>query len=166
MKVKFIVLLLISYPIVTNAQTRFRPIIDSLAACSYYDNLHEYTENPATSKQTLQIFYIVEKMPIPKIPFSEIENTLRKSVRLNKDEMTLNGDVYLQCVVNCKGKAGDFQINHCPAEFANIGRQLINIFLEKAQDWEPGIQRKKSVDVLILIKIKLRKGNFEVVTHS
>lgn len=151
------------YPIIMDAQVNFRPIIDSSETCSYYDNNYEYNENAAKAKKSLQVFFIVQEMPTPKISKNEIINALQKSVRLNNDEMTLNGEIYLQCVVNCKGKAVDYQLSYCPTEFANIGCRVIHVFREKVQKWEPGIQRGKNVDVLVHIKINIRKGNFEIV---
>lgn len=151
------------YPIMTGAQVNFRPIIDSSVTCSYYNNDYEYSENAAKARKKLQVYYIVEEMPAPKISMSELKNALRENVMFNNDEMTLNGLIYLQCVVNCYGKAGDYQLNYCPTEFANIGCQIINVFRKKVQNWEPGIQRKKNVDVLVSIKINIQKGSFEIV---
>lgn len=163
MKTKFLNLLLLVCPVLLNAQKEFRPIIDSLMTCTYYNYTHEFSENASTSKQILEVFYIVEKMPRPNISAIEIEDILKGSIRFNEQEMTFNGEIYLQCVVNCKGKAGDFQIVHCPAENVNIGCQLLNVFREKINVWESGIQRGSSVDVLIMIKVSVNQGKFNVV---
>jgi len=150
-----------------DAQVGFRPIIDSTIACSFHKTavtkydmpnpLYEYKEEGG-----LEIFYIVENMPKPKIPVSEIESMLGSSILLNMQEMKYQGIIYLQCVVNCKGKAGDYQIMHCQAEFVNIGCQLLNVFREKVNIWEPGKQRGKNVDTLIEIQVKFREGRFAV----
>ena len=102
-------------------------------------------------------------MPKPKLSENEIAHILKNHIRLNEQEMTFNGEIYLQCVVNCKGKAGDFQILRCPNEYINVGCQLLNLFREKINEWESGVQRGKNIDVLIKIKIELNQGKFNVV---
>ena len=72
-------------------------------------------------------------------------------------------DIYLQCVVNCKGKAGDFQIIHCPSELVNIGCQLLNVFHDKINTWEPGKQKKINVDTMIKIMVKISNSRFTVI---
>jgi hypothetical protein len=143
-------------------QYEFRPIIDSLATCSYFNHSYEFTENPFSSKQVLELFYIVENMPKPMASVSEIEDILGKSVHFNKQEM-IHGEIYLQCVVNCKGKAGDFQIIYCPSELVNIGCQLVNVFHDKINTWEPGKQKKINVDTMIKIKVKISNNRFTVI---
>ena len=152
--------------VIIHAQYEFRPIIDSSTTCSYFKPSVGFSENPLTSKQILEIFYIVEKMPSPKIPESEIETILKDNIRFNVDEMTKKGEIYLQCVVNCKGKAGDFQIIHCPSEFVNIGCQLLNIFSEKFNIWEAGQLRDKNIDTLIKVKVTFYKGDFKIEAPS
>ena len=155
---RIISLYLLITPLLTHAQNEFRPIIDSLALCSYSNYTFEFSENPLSSKQSLEFFYIVENMPSPKLPVSDIDDLFKKSIRYNKHEMTLKGDIYLQCVVNFEGRAGDFQILNCPSELVNIGCQVLNIFHEKINIWEPGKQRGINVDTLIRVQLKLNLG--------
>jgi hypothetical protein len=161
-RIIFLSLFILIASLVTNAQDEFRPILDSLAVCSYYNNNLDFRENPLSSKQTLELFYIVENMPSPKVPISDIENLLGKSIRLNEHEMSLSGEIYIQCVVNCKGRAGDFQIIHCPSELVNIGCQVLNVFREKINTWEPGKQRGNNVDTMIKLQLKFRQGRLKV----
>jgi hypothetical protein len=163
MKSTFVYLVLLACPFLLHAQHGFRPIMDSTATCSYYNHTYGFSENASTSKQILEVFYIVEKMPKPKLSENEIAHILKNHIRLNEQEMTFNGEIYLQCVVNCKGKAGDFQILRCPNEYINVGCQLLHLFREKINEWESGVQRGKNIDVLIKIKIELNQGKFNVV---
>jgi hypothetical protein len=163
MKSKIIAIALISLPIAVHAQGTIRPVLDSTATCSYYNPTFEFSENAAMSKQILEVFYIVENMPKPNTPKSEIEDILNNGIQMNEKEMTNRGNIYLQCVVNCKGKAGDFQIISCPTEIANIGCQALNLFRERINKWVPGRQGGKEVDVLVKINVSVSKGNFSVV---
>jgi hypothetical protein len=158
MKTKILPLILIMSPVLAYAQ--FRPIIDSTIVCSSY---YEFSENPNNSKKNLQFFYIVEEMPKPKIPVREIESMLEKRVRFNTQEMNYNGNIYLQCIINCKGQAGDYQINDCPAEFVNVGCQLLNIFRESIVNWETPKQRGHEVDLLTKVKVTINQGHFKVI---
>ena len=163
MKSTVITVALIAFPIALLAQGSIRPVLDSTATCSYYNRTYEFSENAAKSKQILEIFYIVEKMPSPNTQKSEIEDILNNGIQMNEQELTYRGDLYLQCVVNCKGKAGDFQIISCPSEIVNIGCQVLNVFRDRINKWEPGRQRGKVVDVLVKINVSVSKGKFSVV---
>ena len=134
---------------------KYRPILDSSIVCSWYESW------PA--EYELEFFYIVEQMPKPKIPLYRIENILEKEVRFNTQERSYNGIIGFQCVVNCNGKAGDYQILRCPDEFVNISCQVLNILREKLTEWEPPIQGGKNVDILALIAVKINKGQFEIM---
>jgi len=166
MKATFIFLLLLIYPIVMDAQVGFQPILDSAVACSYgkpatkIDMPNPLYENK--DEGGLELFYIVEEMPEPKTSVNEIESMLGSTIRLHAQEMNYQGNIFLQCIVNCRGTAGDYQIMYCPAELVNTGCQLLRIFREEINNWEPGKQRGKNVDTLIKIQIKLKKGNFSV----
>ncbi len=168
MKAKIVTISLILFPALVLAQYEFRPIIDSTVACSYYrSDTRFYIQNPLyKEKKDLEFFYIVEQMPKPEIPLNEIEKMLEKEVRFNEKEMNFNGKIYFQCIVNCKGKAGDYQLIYCPAEFANICCHVLNVFRERINNWEPGKQRDTSVDVLIKTQVTVNKGNFEVVASG
>lgn len=168
MKSKTLTFFLLIFPVVSFGQYNFRPILDSTAACSFNNRRVTYKEsipNPFyeyKEQGLIQVYYIVEEMPKPKIPKVIIENILKKDIRMNAQELILSGTVYLQCIVNCKGEAGDFQIVHCPSEFINTGCQIVNVFHEKIADWEPGKQKGKNVDVFAKIKVTVQNGNFKV----
>ena len=132
----------------------FRPIIDSSIVCSWHEAW--------PGEYELELFYIVEHMPSPKIPIDVIENILEKEIRFNAQELSYNDTIGFQFVVNCNGKAGDFQILKCPEEFVNIGCQILNILRTQFAEWDSPIQRGKNVDILALIAVKIDKGQFEV----
>jgi hypothetical protein len=123
--------------------------------CSWYETW--------SGEYELEFFYIVEHMPKPKIPIDVIENILEKEVRFNAQELSYNDTIGFQCVVNCNGKAGDFQILKCPDEFVNIGCQILIILRTLLAEWDTPIQRGKNVDLLALIAVKIDKGQFEVI---
>ena len=157
MKAKVVFWILIIYPVF--AYSQFKPIIDSSIVCS---NGNTFSENPLDSKKTLEIFYIVEKMPKPKIQLKEIENMLEKGIPPSEQEFKSEGNLFLQCIVNCKGMAGDFQIIQCPPKLDNICKLVINVFRESLISWNPGQQRGKNVDVLIKIQVSFKNGKFKV----
>lgn len=170
MKAKTITVILILLPVSVLAQHKFLPVIDSTVACSFGEVGHATFKynmpNPFyeyKAEDLLEIFYIVEEMPEPKIPVIEIESMLERSTRLNAQEMTYHGNIYLQCIVNCRGQAGDYQINHCAPEFVNIGYQVLNVFREWIINWDPPVQRDRSVDLLTKVKVTIDQGHFEVV---
>ena len=136
-----------------HATSKFRPILDSTILCQY-ETWWGYETN---------YFYIVEDMPRPKIPTYEIENILKKDIRFNTEELSYNDTIGFQCVVNCMGKAGDFQILKCPDEFVNIGCQVLNVLRMQLTDWEPPVQRDENVNLLALIAVVINNGQFEVV---
>ncbi len=144
MKKKAVSLVLILLPVFLSAQPGFRSVIDSTIPCSS------------------QHFYIVENMPNPKTSAKKMAEILEFSVRFNENEKSFSEDIFIQCVVNCKGKAGDFQIQECPSEMVNIGCQVMQVLKELFTDWEPGIQRGNPVDVLISIKVSVNDGKFNL----
>lgn len=144
MNKKAVILCLILFPVFLSAQRSFRPIIDSTIPCSS------------------QYFYIVENMPRPKIAAEKMEELLELSVRFNEKEKSFRKDIFIQCVVNCRGKAGDFQILECPPEMINIGCQALQVLKEMFTEWEPGIQVGNAVDVLIRIKVSVEGGKFHL----
>ena len=166
MGTKSLIVILIFFPALASAQYEFRPVIDSTVPCSYYiDYTIDEMPNPLYKykKKIRGIFYIVEKMPKPESSIVEIENILKKNIRFNEEEKKLTGTLYFQCIVNCKGEAGDYQIIYCPAGFTNICAQAFNFFREYVKNWTPGKQRKKDVDVFVKIQIIINKNNIKVI---
>lgn len=162
MKKKTVILVLILLPVFLSAQQSFRPIIDSTATCSYFDFNYGFSENPSTAKQVLQVFHIVENMPSPKTSAEKMAEILNFSIRFNEQEKSFSEDIFIQCVVNCKGKAGDFQILDCPPVMVNIGCQVLQVFKDNLTEWKPGIQRGKAVDVLVSTKVAVEDGKFHL----
>ena len=133
----------------------YRPILDSSIVCSWYEAWPKEYE--------LDFFYIVEHMPKPKIPLELIEKILEKEIRFNAQELSYNDTIGFQCVVNCNGNAGDFQILKCREELVNIGCQILNILRTQLAEWNPPIQKGENVDLLALIAVKIDKGQLEVI---
>lgn len=162
---KVISILSLLVPLSIFAQNDFLPVIDSSLICSFNEGRmrHSIPDSYGYSYEELEIFYIVEEMPKPRISIGELETALKKNIKLNAKEKSLEGIVYLQCIVNCKGEAGDFQILNCPAEFVNISCKLSVFFQENVVNWNPPIQRGSEVDILIQIKVNIKRGRFKVV---
>ncbi len=87
---------------------------------------------------------------------------LKVRVLFNDKELNMKGQIVIQCLVNCEGKAGDFQIVHCPSEMANIGFQIFDVLKNNFKDWEAGVQRKQKVDVLVKTIIHVDKGRIKI----
>lgn len=152
-------------PVSIFAQNKFLPVMDSSLICSCNEGRMMRTAPDAHgySHEALAIYYIVEEMPKPMISKTEIESFLEKNIQLNAQEKNYEGNIYLQCVVNCKGEAGDFQILHCPPEFVNVGCRISNFFQENITSWNSPVQRDREVDILTQVKVNINKGSFKVV---
>jgi hypothetical protein len=150
-------------PVAMQAQGAMRPVLDSTATCSYHKGTYEFSVYAAKAKQILEVFYIVEEMPRPITPKGNIEDILNDVILMNRQEKTSQGAITLQCVVNCNGKAGDFQIIDCSTEILNVGYQVLDLFRGKIDEWKPGKQRGNRVDVLIRIFVSVNEGKFSVV---
>jgi hypothetical protein len=163
MKSIFIAFCMIVVSVAMQAQGAMRPVLDSTATCSYHKGTYEFSENATEAKQILEFFYIVEEMPRPITPKVNIEDILNHVILMKKQEKIFQGAITLQCVVNCKGKAGDFQIIDCSSEILNIGYQVLDLFRDKIYEWKPGKQKGIRVDVLIRIVVSVNEGKFSVV---
>ena len=108
-------------------------------------------------------FYIVEEMPIPQLPLKEIESFLVEKVRFRKMELKPEGEIYIQCMVNCKGEPGDYQVAKCPNDLIDIGSQINEVLRNENFKWKPGKQRSKSVDVIMIIQLEVNEGDFKIL---
>ena len=127
MKAIIVALSLIMLPTTGMGPGKMRPVLDSTVTCSYYKGMHQFSENAAEANQILEVFYIVQEMPRAIVKTRDIDGILDEDILMNKQERTIKGTIVFQCVVNCKGKAGDFQIIDCPIETLNIGYQVLDI---------------------------------------
>ncbi len=159
-KIELIIFALL-FPAIIFAQ-KFRPLLDPTVACSYGS-----TSNPVdfeTNKTKLvNYFFIVEEMPKPKVSLPKIENLIQENVLFIEEELNKSGNITIQCLVNCQGNAGDFQIIDCSNEMENKCCQVIEVLKNNFTEWEPGIQKKKKVDVLIKIKLNIDDGTIKMI---
>ena len=139
-------LLLIILPASLVAQPSYKPLIDSSAAC-----------NPSRGH-----FFIVEEMPSPILPWDEIENLLNQNVQFTNEGQNNENYIYVQCMVNCKGNPGDYQLTQCPDALLDVGNQIIEVFRNETIEWKPGKQRGKTVDVFLVFQIKALNGKFKI----
>jgi hypothetical protein len=146
MKTRFL-LLLMAFSSSLMAQPSFRPLIDSSAAC-----------NPSHGH-----FFIVEEMPSPIRPLDETAKRLTQNVQFTDKDREADKQIYVQCLVNCKGEAGDYQLTKCPDDLLDVGSQSIDILRNDGIKWNPGKQRGRTVDVFIIFEISVRKGKFEII---
>jgi len=147
MKTLIITFVILLYPLLVFTQLPYQPLVDSSAAC-----IPSYGH-----------FYIVEEMPIPQLPLKEIESVLVQNVRFRKMEFNLKGEIYIQCIVNCKGEPGDYQVAKCPTYLIDIGDQIIKVLRNENFKWKPGKQMGRSVDVFMLIQLEVNKGDFKIL---
>lgn len=133
----------------------YRPLIDPETACSFKN-----PSNPV-GKET-NYFFVVEEMPSPVLSIKKIEKLLKEKVDFTKEESKIQDRIVFQTLVNCEGKAGDFQFLYCPVELKNICGQAIEVFMNEITDWQPGVQRSKNVDVLMKIEIIVDMGTLRL----
>jgi hypothetical protein len=147
MKAKTLILVLVLFPTFLVGQPPYRALVDSSAPCqSSYGH-----------------FFIVEEMPCPILPLNKIENLFDQNVRFTKEEQDIEGQIYIQCMVNCKGDPGDYQLSNRPNSLTGIGNQLIEVLRNENIKWYPGKQRGKSVDVFMLYQIEVIKGDLKII---
>jgi len=143
----------ILFPILSSFSQEIKPILDPSIACSYaFGN----PNNPVRAK--INFFHIVETMPEPKIPTSSIEKLLKKNVSTKgiSSEKTM-----IQFLVNCEGKAGDYQFLTCESKTRQFCKEVLSVF-QNTVEWTPGIQKGTDVDVLLRIEVEIKNGQFEV----
>ena len=163
MKASTFLLIFLMPPFIIKAQYEFKPILDLSVICNTDLMPRYHILNPLSDKniEDYNVFYIAEKMPEPKMTADDIEELLSNAVNLSKKEKTENSTIHLQCIVNCRGEAGDYQIIYCPSELADTGDQIIKVFREKIE-WQPGMLRDNKVDVLVRLTVSLMEGKFKV----
>lgn len=152
-----------------HAQYGFLPVIDSSMICAYNqasDPIRKQNmPNPMyehKEKSDLPLFYIVTDMPAPKKSMEEAETMLKKGVKCDEQQSKTKAVIYFQCVVNCRGEAGDFQIIHCPDDFIQVGNQIVVLLRQNLNEWESPRQRNQEVDLLAKIKVELNDCSFKV----
>lgn len=163
----FIVVLLLS-PVLAFAQYNFKPIIDTTVFCvdsteTTFDRMPNPYYNYGKKEAKVNLFHITENMPGPELSTNKIQEVLKNNIRFNKEEKKINGEMFIQCVVNCEGNAGDYQIMHCPDGFSEICNKVISVFRSEVKNWYPGKQNGNFVNVQVRIQVKIDNGDFEVI---
>lgn len=153
-------LFVLLFPFTPFAQD-FKPLLDPTIACSY-GSLHNGVDRETNMTSLVDYYFIVEEMPRPKVSFTEMENKLKETIHFSEKELNAKGKMAFQCLVNCKGKAGDFQIISCPNEMTAVCNQILEVLKKDFTEWEAGIQRKENVDVLIRLVINVDKGKIKI----
>lgn len=148
MRIRFFTFLFWIYPALVLAQPpSYKPMIDSSAACS----------------PTRGYFFIVEEMPSIIQPLHELEYSLNQKVSLMDEERNIDGELYIQCMVNCEGDPGDYQLTKCPDELSGAGSRIIEVFRNETIKWKPGKQGGMKVDVFMILQIKVKNGMIEMI---
>ncbi len=150
MKHTLVYLLFLAFPLLSYAQD-FKEIKDQKHACAY---LNSETRNAVQ----LAVFHIVETMPEPILSYNSIENLLNQKVKLSDSKIE---KITFQTLINCEGKAGDYQFLACGREDPSVCSQVLEVF-QNDVNWQPGQQRNRAVDVLIRIEVRLENGQFKV----
>src|SRR5690606_37759929 len=122
------------FPATTFAQ-EFKALSNPTIACSYGnpDNPIEWDTN---KPKLTHYFFIVEEMPKPKVSVNEIENILNGSIFFTEKEITESQEIAFQCLVNCEGMAGDFQILECSAEMIDVSGKILDILRNNLAEWD------------------------------
>lgn len=155
-----LLLFVLLFPLTLFSQ-EFKPLLDPTIACSY-GSPHNPIDRETNYTSLVNYFFIVEEMPKPKVSFIEMENKLRETIHFIEKELNLKGKIAFQCLVNCKGTAGDYQIISCPNEMTAVCNQILDVLKKDFTDWEAGIQNKKNVDVLIRLVVNVDKGKIKI----
>lgn len=87
----------------------------------------------------------------------------KENVLFIEKELNENSKILIQCLVNCEGKGGDYQIIYCPTEMRNICCQILEVLKNNFTEWDAGIQRKNKVDVLVKMEINIDKGKIKII---
>lgn len=155
-----LIMLVLFYPAIVFTQ-EFKPLLDPAIACSYGspNNFFDWETNKT---ELVNYYFIVEEMPKPKVSLTQMETLLKENVHFSEKELNANGKLAFQCLVNCKGKAGDFQIISCPSEMSSVCNQILEVFKKNLTEWEAGMQNKQKVDVLLRIVINIDKGKIKI----
>lgn len=154
-------LFVLLFPLILSAQ-EFKPLLDPTIACSY-GSLHNRVDRETNMTSLVDYYFIVEEMPRPKLSFTQLETQLKETIHFSEKELNLKRKMAFQCLVNCKGKAGDYQIISCPNEMTAVCNQILDVLKKDFTEWEAGIQRKGNVDVLIRLVATVDKGKIKVV---
>jgi hypothetical protein len=146
MKTLLFFLIVIFLPVFSFCQKPYKELQDSSALC----------------ESRKEVFFIVEGMPKLEKTLNDIEETINEDICLTKKQLEIEGETYIQCLVNCEGNSGDFQIVEFSPNIKDINDKIIDILKEENLKWIPGKQKSKNVNVFMLFHIKLKKGNFQV----
>jgi len=139
-------LILVTIPICLFSQKPFKALKDSSVLCE-------------TRKE---IFFIVEDMPILKKPLDKIEESINESICLTKNQLEIEGETYIQCLVNCDGNTGDFQTVKYSPNLEEINNKIIEVLEQVNLEWIPGKQKSIAVNVFMVFHVKLKKGNLQI----
>lgn len=119
----------------------------------------EFTEEDIPEEKAEEIFMIVEDEPTPKGGLKAFYEYVSKNIRYPQRAMEneIEGRVYVQFVVNSKGKINDVNVMKgigagCDEEAARI--------IKDAPDWNPGKQRGKPVSVRMVVPITFKLQMF------
>ena len=155
-----LIILTLLFPATVFAQES-RPLLDPTVACSY-GSPNNPVDFETNKTKLVNYFFIVEEMPKPKVSLSKIEKMLNENVLFIEKELNEESKIVIQFLVNCEGKAGDFQIVYCPVEMGNICCQILDVLKSNFSKWEAGVQRKQKVDVLVKTVINVDKGRIKI----
>jgi hypothetical protein len=141
----------------------FSIIFVTVSVCLFSQKPYkELQDSSALCESRKEFFFIVEDMPIPKKPLDKIEEFLNESICLTKKQFEIEGETYIQCLVNCDGNSGDFQTVKFSPNMEDINNKIIEVLEQLNLEWIPGKQRSKDVNVLMVFHIKLKKGNVQI----
>ena len=144
---------LVFLPVFSTFSQEFKPLLDPSLACSYaFGN----TNDPTGPKANF--YHIVETMPDPILPSPSLEKLLKKNVNTKGIR---SAKTMFQFLVNCEGKAGDYQFLICKPETAQFCKEVLDVF-QNSVEWNPGIQKGDAVDVLLRMEVEVNNGIFKV----
>ncbi len=121
------------------------------------NSLHGQTRCDTINKD---IFVFLEHPPTPNISYKELEQILNVSVNLNDFFRPEGNIIYLNFIINCKGKTFNYDALQ---PINNILLEKIIQTLESNLNWTPGIHNNKPVDFAKTLVISTEGGKFKIL---
>jgi hypothetical protein len=117
-----------------------------------------------TRCDTLQkeIFIATDMPPIPSISYNHLVTILNNTINL-KDFNTLEGSIYINFIINCKGE--DFDYKTLKSMDDKLMEELFKT-IKSNLTWTPAQHNKKTVDFSETLIIKIEDGRFAKIFDS
>ncbi|MDL2309400.1 hypothetical protein LJC68_10335 [Bacteroidales bacterium OttesenSCG-928-B11] len=160
--------LLIFGTIQLSAQNTNEKVKESILKVEFCDN-----SNICSVEDVSLLQEVIGKLPSPKTnpEFEGGVEALRKYFAINSltDEKAkdLFFRVTIAFVVNCEGKAGNFQIiSRGKGDLETFANQVLEIVNNMPQNWIPAQRKGKAVDCYQVLSFSIKEGKLDNVSYK